>query len=103
MIIARGVDGADHAEVIDAFGEMRIELRDFRPRLPVFVELVRRGHEIAGVAEEDIDRSLVSHRLTVMPRQLRFRVESIDLAHSSIHEEEDDRLCLGGKMRRASG
>ena len=90
---AVGVGAADDGEIIDATGEVRIEVRDLDAGLSVLRELARRAEEGAGFA--DLEQRIaveVRHRLAAVLAQLRLGVPGIDLAHSAIHEQADDRF-----------
>src|SRR5260370_41353376 len=45
-----GVGGTNDAEIVDLAPDLREDLADFQPALPVLLEAVRRTHQVAGGA-----------------------------------------------------
>ena len=96
-----GVHATQHANVVDTFADIRENLADLDPRLPIFLELERRLHQVAG-RPFGLDvgcRGL----LTVILRQQRFRIEGIHLRRTTVHEEMNDALGFGLEVRGFRG
>ena len=98
---AIGIHRADHRHVVDARRKMRIQIRDRQPALAGRAELACAAQQLAWIA--DLKQGVgvqVGHRLAVVLIQFGLRIPQIDLARSAVHEQEDDRLRAGRKMRR---
>ena len=74
---AVAVAAAEHAEVIDARGDVRQQIGDFDAGLAVLVELVLRGEELVLIHPAACFHSAERFRqfLAVQALQFRFRIE----------------------------
>lgn len=80
---------------------MRHHLRHPHPRLAVPAELVRAAHQAAGLlGSGEVRRHLIEVQLSVVFVEHRLRIEQVHLARTAVHEQLDDGLRLGPKMRR---
>src|SRR5216683_973610 len=92
-----GEDRPHDADVVDALANVGKELADFNSALSVAFEFERRLHERAGLAL--VSEVSSRHRLTVVLREHRLRIEAVDMRQAAVHEEEDDVLGLRLEVR----
>ena len=99
MVRDIGVHRANDSDLIDRFGDMREELADLDPALPMATEFERRTEGRAGfsLGAQVFYRQL----LAVQFIELGLRVEGVDVGGTSVHEEVDDPLRLRGEGGRA--
>src|SRR5437868_3120711 len=92
--------GMQKGDVIHRGAEMRKEVTDPFSALAVLFELPFRPDYAAffalAAAAEGGDR----HGFAVQRIERRLVIEGIDLAWATVHEEENDALCLRRKVRR---
>src|SRR4051794_11702350 len=89
---AFGVEVADDAHVVDAFGEIGKEGRDPGAALAVLRELPRRGKN-GGTAVSELACDFTEafgQALAFVLLEGGLGIESVDLAGSPHHEEEND-------------
>ena len=84
------VDRAYPANIVRHFAQMRPELADVHAALPVFLELERRLHQLAGSPLGG--DGAAGHGLAVVLGKHRLGIERIDGGEPAVHEEEDDAL-----------
>jgi hypothetical protein len=94
-----GVDRSDEADVVGALADVREELADVHPDVPVFLERERRPHQRAslalggdGAARQRLPVVLVEHRL---------RIEAVHLREAAVHEQKNDALGARGVIEPA--
>jgi hypothetical protein len=79
---------------------VREQTADGNPALAVLPELPRRFEQVARRAFGERERAFEGQRFAVVLNQPRLGVESIEMRWPAVHEQENDALGLGGKMRR---
>ena len=95
--------GADNRDVVHAGGDVRKQLADRNPGLPMLREFPRTLHPFA------IGFLLGAHLIEAVKRfsievgKFRLRIESIDVRDPAGHVTENDVLYFGSEMRRRSG
>ncbi len=99
MINAFTHHGADNAEVIDAFPDMRKQVRDGNAALPAILEGPRRLHQRPGIGIGEGERTFEGQRLAVQAGERFLGIEGVDRRRPAVHEEKDDPLCFRLKMR----
>ena len=101
VVVRVGVTRMQKRHLVDMAGQVRKDLRDPRPRLPVLLKLKRRPHDRSDVLGEKA--GVLVEPLQLLPialGQAGLVVPGVDLAGATIHEQPDDRLRRGGKMSR---
>lgn len=93
-----GIHGPDDAKLVDYLAHFGENLADFDAALPVFLETVGRGHQIAGNPSLGDDFG-AGHGLAVTPLQFRFRVKSIEMGNPAVEEQENDVPCFRREVR----
>jgi hypothetical protein len=92
--------GPNDTDVIDSFSQVRKNVTDFNPALPVLFELERRLHQIASTAF----RLGIATRswLPVILVQHRFWIEGVDVRRTARHEQINDVFGLWREVRPRS-
>ena len=99
MVGIVGVDGPQHADIVDALGKVRQQFADRHAALAVRSELKGRRQQACGL-------SLGSKRiefcgpLSFKLHDARLRIEEVGTKRPAVHEEVNDPLCAGSNMRR---
>ena len=97
-----GVQRAEHADVVDAAGDVREEVGDLDAALAARPRRERRGHELAASCGGPvIDRG--RRGLAGVLLQGRLGVEGVDVRRPAVHEQEDHPLRPRGEVRRPGG
>src|SRR5262245_11798473 len=96
---AQRVHRANQRKVVGMLREIREQIRYLHPALPVLLELPERRHQPARRSHRRTDLADAGHRLALASQKHRLRIERIDLAHASVTEDRDHRLCPGREMR----
>src|SRR5690606_35859980 len=94
---AFGVHAAEDAKLVGLLRDLGEDLRDVEATLAVARELPRRSEHTFGghlPRARDVER----RPLAMIAREARLRVEGVDLARSSLHEEEDHALRSRGEV-----
>ena len=91
---------ADHAHLIGQLSHVGQEVADLDPALPM---LPKRLHRCQQRVLRHLPPSLhgsvaVRQRLAGVADEVGLRIEEIDMARPTMHEEPDDALRLGGKV-----
>ena len=102
VVVGIGLKRVQHAQVIRMPGDMRHEVADPQPRVPMLRPSERAGHQLVFAAVEHIgepgglDRiaERLRHRFAVELLEQRFVVEGVDLRGAADQKQEDDRLGL---------
>ena len=93
---------ANDADIVDAPGKVRHQIRKPDPRLTVLCELERAPHQSAYLFRYgQIGGNLVEVGLSVVLVQERLGVEQVHLAGTAVHEQMDDGSRLGRQVRLA--
>jgi hypothetical protein len=93
-----GVHRTDDGDIVDAGCDMREKVTDFNAAFSIFLEGKGRPESGPGFA---FGRQIrLGERLAMKLVEHRLGIEGIDVRRAAIHEEMDDALRLGGKMRR---
>ena len=102
-----GRDSRDERHIVDDARNVRQQVRDPPPALAVLFELARRAEHLHRLFGESVhEREALArdqgrrNRLAVVLPQLRLVFEHVELARSARHEQVDDVLDLGRKVRR---
>jgi hypothetical protein len=90
MIRNLGVHGADPADVVRDFAQVRPQLANIHPALAVLLKRERGFHQLAG-APLSRDRS-AGQRLTVVLVEHRLGIEAVDVRASTVHEQKNHTL-----------
>ena len=102
VVVGIGLKRVQHAQVIRMPGDMRHEVADPQPRLPMLRPGERAGHQLVFAAVEHVGEAggldriaeRLGHRFAVELLQQRFVVEGVDLRGTTDQEQKDDRLGL---------
>src|SRR4051812_17909266 len=97
---AFALHGVDEGHVVHARGELRKEIAQPAPALPVLPERPEAPLAGTGFRREKLQVPIGIERLAVALRQLRFVVPRIDVAQAARTKNLDYRLGLRGELRR---
>src|SRR6185369_791500 len=93
-----GLQGTDHANVVDTFSKLRKDLTNLDAALAEFMKLKRRFEKRAGLA---LGLQIAArYRLAVILRKHGLGIPGIYLRNSPVEEQVDHMLSFGGKVRR---
>ena len=101
------VHAMNERHLVDMLGHVRKQVRNPLAGLAVLLKLPQRLHESLFGSHRPRVRNFawvveIDH-LTVATIKQRFRIERIDLTHSTLHKEEDDSLGFGSMMKPRNG
>jgi len=84
-----GVHRSDDGDVVDDRGEVGQEFRDIGSACTVLAELPRTSHELLAGTIDEAEGDLAGIVLPAAAGQLRLRVEKVNMARATMHEEGD--------------
>src|SRR5262245_47673412 len=90
----------NEGQIVHALGEVRKQIADPMPALPVPLEGKRALHQVARLAKKRVD--LHSERLAVLFLEFRLVIKGIDMTHPSRAEDQQYALGLGSEVRDTS-
>src|SRR4029078_6728954 len=99
MIGGVGVHRANDAQLIDIAGELRKELAHLGAALSMMGEFERRLHQIAFRLSLALGSERLGQRLAVELFQARLGVEGVNVRGTAVHEQKNQLLRAGRKMR----
>ena len=102
MIDIIGHHGANHAQVVHTGGDVRKQVADGNPGLPVLLEFERRLQQITGLGPHELGH-LEGQWLAVVAIEHGLGIEQVHMRRTAGHEEEDNPPGLGGKLWRFDG
>ena len=102
MVRIVGVERPDHAEVVNAAGDVWEKLGDLDAALAVRSCREWRGHEHPAIGSLRAGRNC-RRPLAGVFREHRLGVECVEVRRPAIHEQEDDSLRSSGKVWRPGG
>src|ERR1051325_2739541 len=92
------LERSDDAQFVGKCADAGKKVADRQAGLAVLLEFPRAGKDLANVVElGGID--LQAKGLAVLGLEARFRIETVHLRNTAIHEEQDDVLRARGKVR----
>src|SRR5689334_10705527 len=103
MVEGLVVTGSDDGQVVSTFLQVRVRIGNFESRFTAPGERLRRT-ENGRIAFRELKLPTSDHAagkgLAVQLVEQRLGIERIDLAWAPLHEQKNDVLRFGGKMRR---
>ena len=89
VVVRLAVDRADEGDLVDFPRQVREELRDVDAGLSVPRELEGAAHERPRMALTHDDLAFALECVSVVPVEIRLRIERVDVAHAAGHEERN--------------